>query len=184
MAENWFGALLGNFAADLPEHMAFELSLKPGQWRWKGSRAAPFCGSFKLDWFVKSSSCEFCKSWAFICRTEVNGASLCGGEIAEINMQEMLGLGPRKNEDGRRTGWGAESLEADHRMSCRTSHFASNIKFVFFSYWRQLKPQPEGKKIAFIWHVYPFSFPEKLPSRWRDIARNEYSYSVRSFNFK
>lgn len=29
-------------------------------------------------------------------------ASLCGGEIAEINMQEMLGLGPRENENGRR----------------------------------------------------------------------------------
>lgn len=54
---------------------------------------------------------------------------------------------------------------ANYRISFKTNNSVSYMNSAPFSSLRQLGLLPEGKKIAFIWHIFPFSLPEKFPSK-------------------
>lgn len=53
---------------------------------------------------------------------------------------------------------------ANYRMSFKTNNSVSYMNSILFSL-RQLELLPKGKKIAFFWHIFTFSIPEKISSK-------------------
>lgn len=120
---------------------------------------------------MKSSLCGFglSVSWVFICKIGVNVASLHGeGNGKDKCVRTAATVGPVGTLEKMRIGGalvrGAGYSVANYRMSFKRNNSVSNVNSALFSL-RQLGSLPEGKKIAFIWHIFPFSIPEKFPSK-------------------